>query len=85
MEEGINWEQKIKIIFATFTILLTFLLSWIEISDAFNTTCNKRVALSLTIRYITYIFSKFYILSLWNLDIIGRMSYKGNKNLRFLP
>lgn len=77
-------EAKLEIIFASLTVLLGILLSWIEFSDVLDSSCSQYPWLPfLLVRYFCYIFSKFYLLSLWNLDILDRVSYKV-KDWRFV-
>jgi hypothetical protein len=70
--------MKGKIIFISVSIMTLVLISYLEMTEIVDSNCRDHdYSISLIIgKYIVYLISRFYLLSLWNLEILGRLPYQ---------
>lgn len=67
----INASNRMFLIHSSLSILVCLLLSFIELNDTLSSNCNVSISrASLICRYVVYVGTKFYALSLWNLDMV---------------
>lgn len=76
--------MKGKIIFISVSIMTLVLISYLEIVEVVNSNCRDHqysIALIL-VKYSVYLISRFYLLSLWNLEILGKLPYDSKRAIK---
>lgn len=81
--EKINRSKKIRAVFVFVTAITDIVLAWIEVLNVAQTECQVELDMTyLFARFGLYFLSRFYLMSLWNIETVSLHPYSSTDILR---